>query len=581
MQNIPGIALEKEEQTTVLKISTVKKSDQQALFADLFNEHADMVESELALAPVSSKDKMVEAAPVANTTGTSTTAAAAPTAGKSAASSNTKAAAKEEHSTSVHDNDARISEEEFEEVKEDLKAYGMTDEEIGKIEDQVKSEEGMTWGQLVAAIAKKMSAMRTTQLTDDQKVELKSFFSKFGFTDKESNKLITQLEKGNVDKVMKALQAKIDAMPQDKQLLFDKKEIEAFTAALGFSAEFSTKVKELLGNNSLPKEIKQAFTMIRQELAAMDKKDQELVRAVGKAFAKAMGDESKATTAARQIAEAVDLKPRVAEEKVEAEAKEDLAQAVKVRKDVLPENTARKATQESMANKTEIKTETNPETATDKQDGDAEPEGNWDNMFNKMHDDTAPGANAQAQAQRTAAASLSKAGVAEVAAETKTKTAAWEKVSAPKLMKQVDNAVLRTLSNGTKQLTLQLTPENLGKLSIVLQVSGKEVGATIRAENADAAKIIADNIDIIKNSLEAQGLKVDKLDVQTGLTGDQNARDWYGENEHNLTREREAMIAMRNHMKQMREENGDILAQDMQQVRQQAIHADQGLHLIA
>ena len=148
-------------------------------------------------------------------------------------------------------------------------------------------------------------------------------------------------------------------------------------------------------------------------------------------------------------------------------------------------------------------------------------------------------------------------------------------------MKQVDDAVLRTLNSGAKQLTLQLSPENLGKLSIVLQVSGKEVGATIRAESADAAKVIADNLDIIKSSLEAQGLKVEKLDVQTGLTGNQDYRDWYGENEHNLARDREAVIAMRNHMKQMREENGDILGQDMQLVRDRAMLADNGLHLIA
>lgn len=582
MQNIPGIALEKEEQLTVLKISAVKKSDQQSLFADLFNEHADMVENELALAPVSSQDKMLETASVAATTGTSTTAAASSTDKAATDSVATKTDTKKKKETStIEDNDSRISEEEFEEVKEDLEAYGMTDEEIAKIEEQVKSDEGMTWGQLVAAVAKKMASTRTTEITDDQKVELKSFFSKFGFTDKESDKLIDQLEKGNFDKVMKELQAKIDAMPEDKQLLLDKTEIEAFTAALGFSSEFASKVKELLGTNSLPKDVKQAFTMIRQELAAMDKKDEELVKAVGTVFAKAMGDESKATTAARQIAEAVDLKPRVAEEKIEAEVKEDLAQAVKDHKEVLPDNTARKASQESLASKTEIKADTQTDApATDKQDAEPEQESGWNHMFNKMTEDTTSNANTQARTETTTA-SLSKAGVTEMTADTKTKAAAWEKVSAPKLMKQVENAVLKTLSNGTKQLTLQLSPENLGKVSVLLQVSGKEVSATIRAESADAAKVIADNLDIVKNSLEAQGLKVEKLDVQTGLTSDQNYRDWFGESEHNLAREREVMIAMRNHMKQMREENGDLMAQDLQPLGNQAIHADQGLHIIA
>lgn len=576
MQNIPGIALEEaKEQLTVMKISQVKKSDQQALFADLFNEHADMVQNELAFAPVTTTDKMLEAAPHTDKQKTTVNAAG------------TEAPVEDNTETTIQDNETRITQDEFEEIKEDLKEYGMSDEEIAALEEKVNSDEGLTWSQLVESIAQKMTAMRSAQLTDDQKSELKSFFSKFGFTEKESSKLISQLENGQFDKVMKQLKAKVEAMPQDKQLLFEKTEIEAFTAALGFSKEFTTKVQELFGNNTLPKDVKQAFTLIRQEMAEMDQKDRELVQAVGKAYAKAMGDESKATTAARQIAEAVDLKPRVAEEKVdiEAEAKEELAEAVKVRKDALPEASARKTTSDSLANKMETKNETQSETVTDKQDTDSE-EGDWDNFFNNLQDDNSSDAKGQAQTQaqvRTAqetAEKLTKTGLTEATAKTKS-TTAWEKISAPKVMKQVDNAVIRTLNNGTKQLTLQLSPENLGKISVVLQVNGKEVGATIRAESADAAKIISDNIDLIKNTLEAQGLKVEKLDVQTGLTGNQDYSDWYGENEHNLTRDREAMVAMRNHMKQMREQNGELQAEDLQQVRSQTMHADSGLHLIA
>lgn len=56
--------------------------------------------------------------------------------------------------------------------------------------------------------------------------------------------------------------------------------------------------------------------------------------------------------------------------------------------------------------------------------------------------------------------------------------------------------------------------------------------------------------------------------------------NWFGQEEHNLAREREAMVAMRSHMKQMREGTVQV-AQDLQNVREQAIHADQGLHVIA
>lgn len=579
MQNIPGIALkEATEQMQTVRFSAVKKDDQQAmLFADLFNEHANRVENELALAPVSNKEKMLEAAPETEPEEAPVNAAG------------TKAPVKEDTEPVVRDKEARMTQEELDEVKDDLKEYGMSDEEIAKIEEKVNSEEGMTWGEFVSVVAHKMAEMRQVELSDGQKDKLMSFFSKFGFTEKESAKLVSHLEKGHFAKVMKALKAKLEAMPQDQPLLIDKKEVEAFTAAMGFSKELTTKIQELFGANTLPKDVKQAFTLIRQELAEMDKKDEQLVRILGKAVAKAMGDESKATTVARQIAEAVDLKPRVAEEKPTVEVKEDLAEAVKGRKEVIPEANVRKASEDNLTSKAEIKTDTRSEVKADtKSDAnndvhannqDNESDENWNNFFGKMREDGSQASNSQAQIRANNAEALAKAGLTEADARAKAK--AWEKVSAPKVMKQVDNAFLKTLNNGAKQLTLQLTPENLGKLSIVLSVQGKEVGATIRAESPDAARIIADNIDIIKNSLESQGLKVEKLDVQTGLNSNQDYQDWFGENEHNLSREREAMIAMRNHMKQMRKENGDIMAQDLQQLREQAITADQGLHIIA
>ena len=74
---------------------------------------------------------------------------------------------------------------------------------------------------------------------------------------------------------------------------------------------------------------------------------------------------------------------------------------------------------------------------------------------------------------------------------------------------------------------------------------------------------------------------MDKLDVQAGLADNQNFNNWFGESEHNLSREREAMIAMRNHMRSMRAQDAGTMAQDMQSVGERVITSDQGLHLIA
>jgi len=570
MQNIPGIALEQAtEQLKSLSFSKVQKTEQQLLFADLFDQHATRIENELALAPVSTKDKILSVTPDTTTSSKTDTLSTSSNEKKNKVLTAANEEALKEERANAHDRNKRMTQEDLDAVKDDLKGYGFSDEEIDGIQKKVNSDDGMTWGQFVSVIAQKMSDLRKTSLSDDQKANLNSFFAKLGFSTKESDKMIKQLENGNQNDVMAAIQKKLDAMPEGKQLLITKDEIEAFSSAMNFSKEFTSQLKEMFGKNMLTKELKEAFTMIRQELANLDAKDQELVKAVGKQFLQAIGKEAKESTLAKDVKEAVDLNPRVAENKDEKSSKvrDDLKDAVEQRKDAMTSATTAKGDQKATPEKAEA-------------DANGQADDNWNHFFDKLKsgDNAESSLGKQLQAKTENAESLLKAGLSE--ASTKTDAKSWEKISAPKVMRQVENAFIKTLNNGTKQLTLQLTPENLGKLSVMLQVNGKEVSATIRAESPDAAKVIADNIDIIKNSLEAQGLKVDKLDVQTGLLNDSGQNNWFGSNEHNMAREREAMVAMRKHMQSMRSGNG-MLAQDMQSNIKKATVADQGLHIIA
>lgn len=564
MQNLPGIELEStKEQFKAVAFSTSKKEgDQYELFADLFDQHSTRIEKELTLTPVSTKDEMLDQAPVVSTEEP-----------EKVNVSGVEAPVRKEHkqeSEPARHQDEKMTQEDLDEVKEDLEAYGLTKEEIAEIEEQVNSEEGLTWGEFVSTLADKMAELRKIELSDSQKDALGTFFAKLGFTSEESNKLISQLENGEQGDVMKALQKKLSEMPEGQNLLFTKDEVEAFSAAMNFSKEFTSQLKEMLAKNSLPKDVKEAFSMIHQEMAEMDSKDRALVKAVGTAFAKSMGKEVKESTAAQDIKEAVDLNPRVSEEEVKVEAREEFKEAVEERKESLPGANARKSEQKA----TPEQAKQDPAEQHDHSEGDD----HWNSFFAKLSDDGGKSGVKEFQSKIDSADNTIKQGLAEANANSKSK--AWEKVAAPKVMRQVENAVIKTLSDGSKQLTLQLTPENLGKLNVMLQVSGKEVNAVIKAESHDAARIIADNLDVIKNSLEAQGLKVEKLEVQTGLASGQDYQDWFGQEQHNLARDREAMIAMRQHLKAMRGESGE-LAQEMQNVREQAINADQGLHVIA
>ncbi len=571
MQNIPGIALEKaEEQTKTVRFSAVKKDEQQALFADLFDQHSNKIEKELALSPVATNDKMLDDAPMVSNDEKKTVNA-----------TNIEAPVKEEVKETLDGREERMTQEEFEEVRDDLEKYGMSEKEIAELEEKVNSEEGLTWGQFVSTLSNKMSEMSKVTLSDEQKGKLGSFFAKLGFTPKESEKLISQLENGDHAKVMKAMQAKIDAMPQNKNLMFSKEEVEAFSVAMNFSKEFTSKIKEMFGQNTLGKDVKEAFTMISQEMANMDAKDEKLVMAVGKAFAKAMGKEVKETSVAKDIKEAVDLKPRVSEDSPKTQIKEDFKEAVDSRKDAMvADNQTKKSDQQTTQQKAAVKmgTDTEVKTETTDQQAESESDKSWNNFFGKLRDDSPADVAGQFMSKVETADQALKTSLADATSKTLTNT--QEKVSAPKVMRQVENAFIKTLSTGAKQLTVQLTPENLGKLNVMLQVNGKEVSAVIKAENTDAARVIADNIDQIKHALENQGLKVEKLEVQAGLTNSQGDQNWFGQNQHNLARDREAMVAMRNHMRAMRGENAEV-AQDVQSTVRQAIHADQKLYVVA
>ena len=105
------------------------------------------------------------------------------------------------------------------------------------------------------------------------------------------------------------------------------------------------------------------------------------------------------------------------------------------------------------------------------------------------------------------------------------------------IFSQVENGLLQNTQNGARQLTLQLNPGELGQLTVLLSVRQGEVSATIRTENQDTSSVIREQLVELKASLEAQGLKVKELEVQTQLRDNSFADQWNGHQEHNLMRD--------------------------------------------
>jgi flagellar hook-length control protein FliK len=103
--------------------------------------------------------------------------------------------------------------------------------------------------------------------------------------------------------------------------------------------------------------------------------------------------------------------------------------------------------------------------------------------------------------------------------------------------KQVESGAFKNLGQGVKQLVIRLDPMELGQVSVILQVRGKEVQAVLRASNQETSVALNEQLSQLRTQLEAQGLKVGKLEVQTQLADGQGQSQWQGAESHNRYQE--------------------------------------------
>jgi flagellar hook-length control protein FliK len=148
------------------------------------------------------------------------------------------------------------------------------------------------------------------------------------------------------------------------------------------------------------------------------------------------------------------------------------------------------------------------------------------------------------------------------------------------IFSQVEQGILQSAQNGSGRLTLQLAPAELGQVTVILSVVEGEVKALIRAENQESADALRAQMAELKISLEAQGLKVKELDVQTGLQDNAFAGHWDGHDEHNLMRDADERSRMLR-LSRIRREAGGSAAPGGQSAATIRTSNESGLHIVA
>lgn len=462
-----------------------------------------------------------------------------------------------------------VSRQAFEEAKPLLLKAGLSDKDLAELSAQVQAG-SLTWGQLVQNLGGRMTgAKKAVNLSDGEAVELQSLFQKMGFAADDAAKMVASVAKGDGLAVLSNIQNKLSTLPDDSSLGLDKGQLATFFKALGLPAATAQALTGALGPESTVADMKNALAAMGQSLAEQRTKtaaaDAELAKGLGKIMEK---DAAKHTRDATQSVT----------DSARGSSRAEVAYELKTK---APDDTSWFDQREKNSQEQASQQSPNQQKASDD---------SWRGFNSKVRaDEAAQAQSAAARGQQQAesgkgsleglARSGQSAAQPQARAENVQQPKAYEKTAAPRVLEQVTQAMLKDLGQGRKQMTLQLDPENLGKAQVILQVKGKEVSALIQVEDTQAAAMLSANMDSLKKSLEAQGLTVQNLEVQAGLTSRQDQQA-FTPDQHNQAQERQELSRLFSQLRMMRSDQ-DGMAPDMQTMHMRAILADQGLHIVA
>ncbi|GAB6036399.1 hypothetical protein JCM15519_09580 [Fundidesulfovibrio butyratiphilus] len=486
----------------------------------------------------------------------------------------------------------KMTQEDFAQLRPKLEQAGIDKETLDDVQTKVSSPEGMTWGQFVYTLREGVTdqVMGKVQLTDQDKQGLTDFFTRLGFDSGQAKSMMESVASGKGSDVWKQVNAKLASLSPDDTLSFSPDELQALSKAMRLTPESQAKLSPLfqaMESQSLTaKDVAEALRLMHGEQSKQLDKVDQVMGGVRQAVGDVLADS----------ADRYGLSRKTVENQLDAK---NLATGGNAEKINAAQSANKEADKAGDPGQQGHGNSQNPQNARNDLAGWSGQRGQtgngseqqksaqdkaWSDFWGKMRTEEGGSVGTQSSLDKGSALGglfgQSQSGVA-AGSQTRAGQAATDRAQAQSLLDQVENGVLRNLGQGTKQLSLELSPDNLGKLNVVLTVKGKEVQAVIKAESPEASKLLAENLAQVKESLERQGLTVSKLEVRTGLSQEQNlGQQWSGAEQHNQAQER------RDALGRMRVGSalggvGEILAQDVQSQVRTASSSQSGLDLIA
>ena len=437
--------------------------------------------------------------------------------------------------------EVRFTEEEVRKIAAGLQAEGMDPAVVNAVADLIGNPMGVTTPDIMQAIAATLRP--AAKVTDGDLQRIGALLNKIDPEGGLAEKVTADLLAGRTLSAWQQILSAVNAMDPAFGLDVSVEEITALGKAMGLSANTRDALLKSFGGADSLKLSSSGFqnlmTPAQQELGERQAQMEKLAASFEKVLSpiaqearmRLVKEEAAAGRAERSVEHSkLLIQDTVTEKGLTRTAGEDALEQAMAR-------VMRKA--DENAKPWEFSEDAGKKHGSENEGRDGSPHGNtesgkakagaWDSLLSKIH--YQGNASSQAMPQGMTGA--------QPASQPVPVTPQLPNY-APQVLQQVEQGVLSAKNGGMQRLELQLTPEHLGVVTVVLTAKNGEISALLRAERPETAAIMNQQADQLRFALEQQGLKVDKVEVQAQLQDQRGNMTWQGMEQHNAFQEQQA-----------------------------------------
>ena len=456
-------------------------------------------------------------------------------------------------STPALSEDFNLSREDVLGLTNQLSEQGISDDRLARLNGLLNSGEPITPHSVTEAMRKvehtDAEGNPTFALSDGDRQQLNMFLRKLGFNEDDAAAAVAHLEGGGDLKVWVAIAQRLSKMNPEEAIDVSASEIDTLGRAFRLNGQQRDILNKLFAGQDKqlsPENLKSALTTLSQEMGKRAESDAKLNKALEDSLGKirqAIMDRQKLEQAADNrgskealqkealfkdsaTAKADGLAPAPAKGHGKDEIKDYAHSASQKLSDAAKEAALR---DDGQTGKTHNQNQA--QTARDAMDHNfdsRQQQGRNQAGAGKDRADLSHwnGSSRASEKQSSSAAEtltsrndfIANMNLGQTAQNAAANSKARQNTAfAKQVFQQVESGMMRSLADGTKQLSIQLTPENLGAVTVLLSMKNKELTAILRPESPEAAKAIEDQLHNLRLTLEQQGLKVERLEVRPQL----------------------------------------------------------------